>query len=74
MFMFITYPWPVTSAYAELTGRQPHRAAASRCDATEDIIEQRARHLDEMVRWTGRERLRVQWYRLRLAISAVLRG
>jgi hypothetical protein len=31
--------------------------------------EQQAQHADKLVSWTGRERLRFLWYRLRLTIS-----
>ena len=31
--------------------------------------EQQARSAEELVSWTGRERLRLLWYRLRLTIS-----
>jgi hypothetical protein len=31
--------------------------------------EDQAQHAEELVSWTGRERLRLLWYRLRLTIS-----
>ena len=31
--------------------------------------EHQAQHAEELVSWTGRERLRFLWYRLRLTIS-----
>jgi len=75
MVMFVGYPWLVTSAYVELTGPQQHDAVAShRDDAPEGALDQRAKHLEELVSWTERERLRLRWYRLRLAISDLLRG
>jgi hypothetical protein len=75
MVMFVGYPWLVRSAYVELTGPQPDHAVAShRDDAPEDALDQRAKHLEGLVSWTERERLRLQWYRLRLAISDLLRG
>jgi len=71
MFMFIAYPWPVASANAEMTWRQPPRDdAKSHCDAIECTVEHRARDLEETVGWTG---LRFQWYRLCLAIGDIRR-
>ena len=34
-----------------------------------DITEHRVQRAEELVSWTGRERLRFLWYRLRLTIS-----
>jgi hypothetical protein len=34
-----------------------------------DRTENRVQHPEELVSWTGRERLRFLWYRLRLTIS-----
>lgn len=73
MFMIVTYPWPVASAHVELTGPQHPDAARDHRDAAEVTIDQRARHLEEMVCWTGRERLRFQWYRFRIAIGDICR-
>ena len=73
MFMVVTYPWPVASANLDLTGPLPLHAAATHGDATDDIFKQPARHLEETVSWTGRERLRLHWYRLRLAIRDIRR-
>lgn len=36
-----------------------------------DNIEHRVPRAEELVSWTGRERLRFLWYRLRLAISEI---
>lgn len=70
MFILVTYPWPVASAHVELTGPQPPPGTAtSHRDAADDTIEQRAQHVDEMVRWTGPERLRFRWYLRRVAIA-----
>lgn len=69
MFMVITYPWPVASAYVELTGPQQQHAAATHADASEDGIQRCSWHLEEIVRLSDRERLRFQWYRLRIAIA-----
>jgi len=63
--MIVTYPWPVASANVELTGPQSPDAAATCQQATS---RPGTRHLDEMVRWSGRERLRLGWYRFRLAV------
>jgi hypothetical protein len=73
MFMIVTYPWPITSAHVELTGPQPPDPAMSATGATEDTIDQRARHLELMIRWTDRERLRFQWYRFRIAVNDAYR-
>jgi hypothetical protein len=67
MFMIVTYPWPVASAHVDLT----RDGATTNCDAIELTIERRARLLEETVNWTDLERLRIQWYRLRLAIGDV---
>ena len=34
-----------------------------------DPIEHQAQRVDELVSWTGRERSRILWYRLRLTVS-----
>lgn len=74
MFMIVAYPWPVASAHVELTRREPPRdGATTNCDAIEFTIERRARLLEETVNWSDLERLRIQWYRLRLAIGNVRR-
>ena len=51
-------------------GRQPETGAAatvSTAPGSADLVDRR--HLDEMVSWTGRERLRCLWYRLRLTVA-----
>jgi len=68
MFVITTYPWPVPSAYVELSGYRRGESARSYPDAATDTVESRARHVEEMVGWTGPERIRFGWYRLRLAI------
>jgi hypothetical protein len=73
MFM-VTYPWPVASAHVDLTGTQRPESAAPDAAATEDTVEQRSRHLEATVSWTGRERLRIHWYRLHLAARDIYRG
>jgi hypothetical protein len=73
MFMIVTYPWPVASAHVELTG--PNRRDPAVSDpAAEDTIDQRARHVEHMIGWTGQEWLRFQWYGLRIAITGACRG
>jgi hypothetical protein len=69
MFVLVTYPWPVASAHVELSGLKPSPDAASHGDTSDDTVEQRAPHLEDLVGWTDLERLRIQWYRLRLAIA-----
>jgi hypothetical protein len=74
MFMIVTYPWPVASAHVELTGPQrPDAAEIGQRDTAEVTIAQRARHLEEMVCWTALERVRLHWYRLRIATDDLLR-
>jgi len=74
MFMIVTYPWPVASAHIELTGPNRPAPAARDQGATGDTIDQRARHIEQTIRWTGPERLRFQWYRLRIAINETCRA
>jgi hypothetical protein len=50
--------------------RRPETGAAaepSPAPGSADLIEQR--QLEKMVAWTGRERLRCLWYRLRLTVA-----
>jgi hypothetical protein len=68
MFMFVSYPWPVASAYDQLIQRQ-RLAALANADGNKDTIGQHGPNLEELVGWTGRDRLRFQWYRFRIAIS-----
>jgi hypothetical protein len=42
-------------------------AAAEPGPGPADLIQRR--HLEKMVSWTGRERLRCLWYRLRLTVA-----
>jgi hypothetical protein len=69
MFMIVTYPWPVASAHVELTGPQRPDPAVSDQDVSGDTIDQLAGHIEQMIRWTDQERLRFQWYRLRIAVN-----
>jgi hypothetical protein len=73
MFMIVSYPWPVASAHVELSGRQPGGAAMHHLGVTEDSICHCARHVEDLVCWTGQERLRCVWYQLRLAVSDTYR-
>jgi hypothetical protein len=73
MFMIVTYPWPVASAHFELTGPNRRDPAVSDLGAIGDTIDQNAGHIEQMIRWTDRERLRFQWYRLRIAINDTCR-
>jgi hypothetical protein len=61
MSMIVSYPWPVAWAHAQLVGHNP--------DAHEDKSKHQTPCPEELVRWTGRERLRFTWYRLRLAVQ-----
>jgi hypothetical protein len=73
MFMIVTYPWPVASAHVELTGPlRPETSAVDR-GRTEVTIDQRAQHIEQMIRLTDSERLRFQWYGLRMAINGACR-
>ena len=65
--MIVTYPWPVASAHVDLTGPQQQEAAET-SDRTG--LEQSARHLEGMVGWTRRERLRLSWHQLRMRLRA----
>ena len=69
MFMIVTYPWPAAAAHVELTG--PQRPGAPQRDpgAAENSTDQRLSHIDEMIEWSGRERLLFHWCRLRMAIN-----
>ncbi len=74
MFMIVTYPWPVASAHVDLTRREPPGdGATTNCDTIEFTIERRVRLLEQTVNWSDLERLRIQWYRLRLALGDVRR-
>jgi len=73
MLMIVTYPWPVASAHVELTGPNRRDPAVNDLGAIADSIDQRARHIEQMIGWTDRERLRFHWYRLRIAINDACR-
>jgi hypothetical protein len=50
--------------------RRPELDAAAMtgpASGTADVIHRR--HLEKMISWTGRERLRCLWYRLRLTVA-----
>jgi len=71
MFIIVTYPWPVASAHVELTGLNRRVPAVTDLAATGDTIGLRARHLEQIICWTDQERLRFQWYRLRIAVNDI---
>jgi hypothetical protein len=72
MFMFVSYPWPVPSANVCPAGLTPPAVVADPADARPDTGPLRGGQVEveEMVSWTPRERLRLRWYRFRLAASA----
>jgi hypothetical protein len=70
MFMIVTYPWPVPWAHADATGLTAALAARQQAEATEETGTLRPSQVEHMVCWTRRERLRLLWYRLRLATGA----
>lgn len=49
------------------THRPPHRTDPDRRPETADLIHRR--QLERTVSWTGPERLRCLWYRLRLTVA-----
>jgi hypothetical protein len=53
MFMIVSYPWPIASAHVELSGRQRAAVATQHPGATEDSICHRARHVEDLLSWTG---------------------
>jgi hypothetical protein len=68
MFMIVTYPFPVTFAYAGLTRPQPPEPRTNHREVIGYSSQQRADHLEQMVGWSQVERMRLSWFRLRLAI------
>jgi hypothetical protein len=51
-------------------GRRPETAAAAMASAGPDPADlAQRRHLEKTVSWTGPERLRCLWYRLRLTVA-----
>ena len=74
MFMIITAPWPVPSANAELAELVTAEAATHIPDAMAETGAIRPAQIEDLVSWTCRERLRLVWYRLRLAASASYRA
>jgi len=74
MFMFITYPWPVPSANVEGLVPLPPIAATHIPDVTVETTAIRSAEVEELVCWTRQERLRLLWYRLRLAPITRHRG
>jgi len=71
MFMVVGFPFPVASAHADLTG--PNKAAATRQDprAAGATGERETPNAESLVSWTGAERFRFCWYRLRLRSNVI---
>jgi hypothetical protein len=67
MFMFVAYPWPVPSANAYPAGLRPPAVGTVQAGAMVETGTLRGWQVEEIVGWTRRERLRLLWYRLRLA-------
>lgn len=67
MFMIVTYPWPAPSANVDAAGLATGVAAAHLPDPTAEASTLGRSQVEELVCWTRRERLRLLWYRLRLA-------
>lgn len=72
--MFVAYPWPAPSANVYPAGLKPPAVGTDPADAMAETGTLRGRQVAEIVGWTRRERLRLLWYRLRLAASAGHRG
>jgi hypothetical protein len=70
MLMFVSYPWPVPSANVHPAGLTPPAVGSYPADATAETDSLPDRQVEEIVCWTRRERLRLRWYRLRLAATA----
>jgi hypothetical protein len=68
MLMIVTHPWPTPSANAELA----ELATASAPMAETSTV--RLWEVEEAVRWTRRERLRLLWYRFRITTGGVSRA
>jgi hypothetical protein len=68
--MIVTYPWPVPSANIDPTGLTAAFAARPLPETSEETGTLRPSQVEHMVCWTRRERLRMLWYRLRLATGA----
>ena len=78
MFMTVAFPWPVPSANADFAGLTPAGpntagAATHEPDVVPDTCTLRPEHVEELVRWSRRERLRLVWYRLRLTTMEIYR-
>ena len=71
MFMFVAYPWPVPSANIEPPGPKAAVAATHLPQARTATSTLRPSHVDELIRWSWRERLRIRWYQLRLTSSEI---
>jgi hypothetical protein len=73
MFMIVTYPWPVPAANVEPAGLATAAAVTHRPDAMPESGTPRPARVEDLIRWTYRERLRLRWYRIRLAASGACR-
>jgi len=71
MFMIITHPWPVPSANAALAEFATGEAVTKPPGATEEPGWIRPSRVEDLVSWTCRERLRLLWYRFRLATCGI---
>jgi hypothetical protein len=74
MVMFVSYPWPVPSANVYPAGLAPPAVGTDPADAMAETGSLRDRQVEEIVCWTRRERLRLLWFRVRLAAGASHRG
>jgi hypothetical protein len=71
--MIVTYPWPAPSANVDPAGLATGVAAAHLPDPPAEESALRPSQVEELVCWTRRERLRLLWYRLRLAAGVSYR-
>jgi hypothetical protein len=69
MFMIVGYPWPIAAPYAELGDDKVASAAMRRTPRIAGLAKLRVAQIEDLVRWTRPERMRLGWYRLRLAMS-----
>jgi hypothetical protein len=72
MFMIVSYPWPVASAYDDLPCDTPVDVSCPAGDAT--LRGLGVQPVEELVRWTALEHVRLRWYRLRLAVGELRRA
>jgi hypothetical protein len=67
MLMIVTHPWPSPAANSELA------ELATACSPMAETSTVRLWEVEEVVRWTRRERLLLLWYRFRLTTGAISR-